>query len=361
MTFFNDKILQIKHRISNVLHETAIEGPANGLGRDSSVDGRLQATVVERSTNGEIAEMLFRANTHMGCLSPVDLFELASIVSSAKPSTCLLDPIPTWLLKEAFPIVGPFLVRVINASLLMGYVPQLFKVAFIKPLLKKPSLDSDSLVNYRPISNLSFISKILEKVVANQLYEYLHSNSLFEVFQSGFRAHHSTETALLRVTNDLLLAADSGLLSVLVLLDLSAAFDTIDHGILLHRLESLLGISGTALAWFRSYLSDRYQFVHVHNISSLHTRVQYGVPQGSVLGPILFILYMLPLGDILRKHSINFHCYADDTQLYLSMKPEESNRLSRLEACLKDIRSWMSSNFLLLNSDKTEVDLIILE
>ena len=126
--------------------------------------------------------------------------------------------------------------------------------------------------------------------------------------------HHSTETALVKVTNDLLIAADKGLLSVLVLLDLSAAFDTIDHHILIQRLEHLIGIKGTALSWFRSYLSDRFQFVHVNDESSMRTNVRHGVPQGSVLGPILFILYMLPLGNIIRKHCIHFHYYVDDTQ-----------------------------------------------
>ena len=210
-------------------------------------------------------------------------------------------------------------------------------MAVVKPLLKKPTLDPDILANYRPISNLPFISKILEKTVANQLCDYLHRNSLLEDFQSGFRKHHSTETALLKVTNDLLMASDSGHVSILVLLDLSAAFDTIDHKILLQRLEHI-GIKGTALEWFKSYLSDRFQFVNVNNKSSIHTKVRHGVPQGSVLGPILFTLYMLPLGNIIRKHHINFHCYADDTQLYLSIKPDETNQVDKLQDCLKDIK-----------------------
>ncbi|MDF4285579.1 reverse transcriptase family protein, partial [Vibrio parahaemolyticus] len=210
------------------------------------------------------------------------------------------------------------------------------------------------LANYRPISNLPFMSKILEKVVADQLCDFLHDNNLSEEFQSGFRVHHSTVTALVKITNDLF-ASDKRLVSVLVLLDLSAAFDTIDHLILLQGLEHFIGLKGSALSWFKSYLSDRFQFVDVSNEPSLRTEVCFGVPQGSVLGPILFTLYMLPLGNIIRNHSINFHCYADDTQLYLSMKPEESNQLTKLHNCLKDIKTWMSTNFLMLNSDKTEV------
>uniref|UniRef100_A0A669C0Q9 Reverse transcriptase domain-containing protein n=1 Tax=Oreochromis niloticus TaxID=8128 RepID=A0A669C0Q9_ORENI len=315
----------------------------------------------EKITNNHPTDVILSTATlstidiHLDSFSPIDLSELTSIITSSKPSTCLLDPIPTKLLKEVLPLINASILNMINLSLIIGYVPQAFKVAVVKPLLKKPSLDPAVLANYRPVSNLPFISNILERVVVKQLTDHLQRNGLFEEFQSGFRAHHSTETALVKVTNDLLMASDSGLISVLVLLDLSAAFDTVDHNNLLARLEHAVGITGTALQWFVSYLSNRLQFVHVNGESSPHTKVNYGVPQGSVLGQMLFTLYMLPLGSIIRRHSIHFHCYADDTQLYLSMKPGNTHQLVKLQECLKDIKTWMAANFLLLNSDQTEV------
>uniref|UniRef100_A0A9J7WXP7 Reverse transcriptase domain-containing protein n=1 Tax=Cyprinus carpio carpio TaxID=630221 RepID=A0A9J7WXP7_CYPCA len=154
------------------------------------------------------------------------------------------------------------------------------------------------------------------------------------------------------------LASDQGCVSLLVLLDLSAAFDTIDHDILIDRLQNYTGIQGQALRWFRSYLSDRYHFVYLNGESSHLSPVKYGVPQGSVLGPLLFSIYMLPLGNIIRKYGISFHCYADDTQLYISTRPGETSKLSKLTECVKNVKDRMTNNFLLLNSDKTEILLI---
>jgi len=142
------------------------------------------------------------------------------------------------------------------------------KLALVTPLLKKPDLCADDFSNYRPVSNLSFLSKLIERVVVKQFVSHLNESGLFVPVQSAYRTHHSTETALLKVLNDLLLAVDEGDDAILALLDQSAAFDTIDHQILLHRLSALFGVSGVALSWFKSYLSGRLQCVSVSGVSS---------------------------------------------------------------------------------------------
>ena len=192
-----------------------------------------------------------------------------------------------------------------------------------------------------------------------QLSAYLTSNNLFCPSQSAYRPGHSTETALLKVMNDILRALDDGYVSVLTLLDLSAAFDTIDHQILLSRLQTLYGISGTALSWFESYLSGRTQTVTINNNCSKPTSLRFGVPQGSVLGPILFILYTKPLSNLIERHSISSHFFSDDTQLLDSCHPDQIEATVRsMQDCISEVKLWMDCNKLKLNDEKTESLLI---
>ncbi len=179
---------------------------------------------------------------------------IVGLINKFKSSTCQLDPLPTPLVKACLPALSPLITKIVHASLVSGSVPSFFKSAIITPILKSGA-DPFNFDNFRPISNFPFISKIIEKCIAIQIQEHLSNNNLYEQFQSGFRPHHSTETALVRITNDLLLAADSGLLTILVLLDLTAAFDTVSHEILLDRLVSI-GITGTPLSWFGRIFLD---------------------------------------------------------------------------------------------------------
>jgi hypothetical protein len=249
----------------------------------------------------------------------------------------------------------------VNFSLSEGVFPSSLKHAIIHPLLKKPSLSPDDLSNYRPISNLNFISKIIERIIATRINSHLVSFPSLSPYQSAYRKFHSTETALLRITNDILLSCDRQKVTALVLLDLSAAFDTIDHAILLSRLSTTFGITGNALSLLSSYLLDRTQSVVIgpgHDQSS-PSPLLTGVPQGSVLGPLLFCLYTTPLTTTLSHSPITPHFYADDTQLYISFSANDATQaLLELTSALDRTHSWLTSNRLSVNPTKTEYLLI---
>ena len=213
------------------------------------------------------------------------------------------------------------------------------------PLIKKPSLDREMIKKYRPVSNLSFLSKVIEKVISIRILKHILDNNIVDSFQSAYRAGHSCETALLRVYNDIVTTVGKDNGSFLVLLDLSAAFDTIDHDNLFYILEKYVGIGGSALRLIRSSFCDRTQRVQIDGIMSDFASLLCGVPQGSVLGPMKFCLYLLPLGAILRHHNIGYHIYADDTQLYISFKCKDPlEPLTKLNIGISVIRVLMIKN-----------------
>ena len=288
---------------------------------------------------------------------PVPESRVKSLIKSLSSKSSSLDPIPTWLVKACLDELLPLMTQIINLSLSSGVVPEQFKTAHVVPLLKKPGLERNDLKNYRPIANLPFLSKVLEKLVAAQLRTYLDENSLFPPHQSAYRHFHSTETALVRVLNDLLLALDKGQEAVLIILDYSAAFDTLDHHSLLHRLESDCGIKGTVLHWIESYLEGRNQEILVNGTRSRPFSLPYGVPQGSVVGPLMYILYTGPLGRLINSHHGMQHAtYADDTQIYLIMSSSDhEGAMLRLSACINDVKRWSFEHKLKLNELKTEM------
>ena len=195
------------------------------------------------------------------CFHKVTVDDVTSAICQLPDKSCVADTLPTPQLKLVADLIAPFLTKLFNRSLSTATVPKVFKSALIMPLLKKPDLDSADPRSYLPISNLSVVSKLLERIVFRQLYSCLSTADLLPRLQSAYRTHHSTETAVLKVLTDILYAVDDGDLSVLALLDLSAAFDTVDHDFLLTWLKVSFGIRGAALDWFWSYVTNRVECI----------------------------------------------------------------------------------------------------
>ena len=228
--------------------------------------------------------------------------DIGKIISKSPTKSCLLDPLPTFLIKECIDILLPSITKLVNCSLREGVVPDGFKKAVVTPLIKKASLHVEDLKNYRPVSGFSFISKLVECVVAKQVVDHIHWQGLDNSYQSAYKSGHSTETALLSIKNDIHLSLSRGEATALVLLDLSAAFDTIDHSTFLSCLLDWFGVGGSALEWCFSYLTECFQSVEIGSTLSDLQKLLFCVPQGSVLGPLLFSLYTSPLSSLIGKH-----------------------------------------------------------
>ena len=230
----------------------------------------------------------------------------------------------------------------------MGIFPSEWKIARVVPLHKKGS--RSFLDNYRPISILPVISKIFEKILYEQLYEYFTTNNLLSEQQFGFRRFHSTSTALLDCTDEWYVNMDRGLYNLAVFLDLKKAFDTVNHDILLAKLE-LYVIKNTPLMLFKSYLSDRSQQCQVNGQLSTLKYLKYGVPQSLILGPLLFLIYINDLPNCLQHSTARM--FADDTNITVSGKSIKEAEVA-VNADLNNIREWLLSNRLSLNLVKTE-------
>ena len=283
--------------------------------------------------------------------------DVEKIISRSTSTSCEVDPIPTSLLKEALPLLIEILTAIVNLSMQSSVFPESLMEALVKPLLKKITLELTD-KNYRPVLKLQFTGKLIEHAVTNQLNEHITQNNLREPVQLAYRSGHSTETAFLKVCNDMLRTLDTQEVMCLVLLDLPTAFNTVNHWILLRHLESNFGITDTALAWIRSNLSDHSQNVVIGKAESDPITLIFGVPQGSMLGLILFTLYTSPLGQICNRHGITYHIYTDDQQIYMAFKPskkgDQKDCVRRLENCIGEIRMWMSTNMWKLNDEKIE-------
>ena len=264
---------------------------------------------------------------------PLSCDVLSSLISKLNKTTCMLDPFPTKLLMSHLFYIIDIILCIVNLWFSSGVFPTACKSSIIFPLIKKQGLDPEILKNYRPVANLSFISKIIEKAIATQIHDHLINNDIVDNFQSAYKAGHSCETALLRVYNDIVTTIGKGNGAMLVLLDLSAAFDTIDHDNLFCILEKYVGIRGNALKLIKSYFSNRTQRVQIDDVLSDFANIICGVPQGSVLGPLKFCLYLLPMSAILKYHKIALiSCRLDYcNSLLYNVPTHKTDRLQRLQ------------------------------
>ncbi|CAB4022194.1 Hypothetical predicted protein, partial [Paramuricea clavata] len=264
------------------------------------------------------------------------------------------DKVTARILKDSLPVTIPTITNLINYSFSSCEFAQVWKRAEVTPCIK--SGDPDEPTNTRPISLLPIISKVVERSAHVQFTEYLDSNGKIAQFQSGNRKIHSTETGLLYFTDEILKNMDMKQVSVVVLLDMSKAFDSIRHDLMLSKLRKV-GAGDSAITWFESYLSRRTQTVKIQDTLSTSLPLSVGVPQGFILGPLLFTVYVNEILSVPRR--CKSMGYVDDTKTFIAFPPRDlSSAISDLNEDLNEISRWCCANSLLINSEKTKVQVI---
>ena len=287
---------------------------------------------------------------------PTTIADMEEIIKEFDIKTSPEDPIPKDILKMIIKEAIPTLVDLVNKSLATGSMDGV-KLSVIDPLLKKCGLDSDVKKNYRPVNNLLFFSKIIERVVAKQLNQHMTINNLHTDTAFAYKKFHNTENMMLGMTDEILEGFDNNKCTVVLFLDLSAAFDTIDIDRLLLILEQELGITGTAKRWINSFLRGRLQKVRIDGVYSDSLLVMFGVPQGSILGPMFFPIYVRGQPDVFMKCKFLSSAFADDSngRKTFSVSFQYNILKHEIPNCINEITNWMNYQFLKINPDKTEI------
>ena len=267
-----------------------------------------------------------------------------------------MDPIPTTTFKKLLPAILPLITKIVNLSLSEGQFIRSWKTAIVQPLLKKVGLQLIK-SNFRLVSNLSFISKIIERCLLLQLSDHCDNCGLQPDYQSAYREHYSCETAVLKLSNDILWAMEKQHVTCLVALDLSVVFDTVDHPTLLSVLKHKFGVEDKALQWFDQYLRPRSFQVTINGNYSSDKDLSVSVPQGSCAGANIFNLSCSPLHEVIPP-DLQLSGFADDHSVRkpfnASKREEESDTLSSMETCMLNIKNWMDEMRLKMNPAKTE-------
>ncbi|VEN61176.1 unnamed protein product [Callosobruchus maculatus] len=276
---------------------------------------------------------------------------MSDAIKSIKSNSCGSDGINFQMLKLCLPFITPHLIHLFNCCLDKGHFPEHWKTAVVVPLpkVKNPK----SLNEIRPISLLPTISKIFEKILASQIKEYLLERDIYPVTQSGYRKAHSSTTAMLKIVDDIIEAYDKGEATALVLLDFTKAFDLVDHKLLCAKLK-YLNFSSKSRELISSYLEDRNQYVSLNNKNSEVGIIKKGVPQGSVLGPLLFILYVFDMNGFVE--GCKMHQFADDTQIYINFQKDSvRNSQHVLQLAVSNLTKYSQNHGLKLNGLKTKL------
>ena len=292
----------------------------------------------------------------MSNFEPVSPERLKKIVLSKPIRTSSEDPLPGFLTKQCIDQLIPALTLLVNSSLSSGSMEGL-KNSVVTPILKKVGADPEILKNYRPVCNTLYLSKTIERVVLVQANNHMELTDAHIPNQSGYKPHYSCETLLLRVSNDIFMNFDNSNCTIAVLLDLSAAFDTVDHDQLLDILWCELGFRGHVFNWFEDFLRGRKQSVCIGGNKSEFKENKYGVPQGSVIGPFLFNVYVRSLMKLMEKEGFVAHGYADDHQFLFTFQIDFQAQVIRwkIPEAMEIIGKWMNRYFLKLNPSKTQV------